>query len=135
MEVDNLISQLIEFSNVNVREDNAVMAHQENMVILLRKAHSIMELLEYDNADLKKAINEIIAVELIDITNLEWTVELAKLAYEMELPYTAFWAAFVNILLINHQEFPMSDNKKSLIDLTYYVLKANRVKLSGTQTE
>ena len=43
-----------------------------------------------------------IAIELIDITNLEWTLEMAKLSYEMELPYETFWAALVNILLLNH---------------------------------
>ena len=72
------------------------------MVVLERKMHAIMELLEWDNKDLRAVFEETIAMELIDITNLEWTIEMAKLAYEMELPYQAFWAALVNILLLNH---------------------------------
>ena len=72
------------------------------MVVLTRKAHAIMELLEFDNKDLKNVFEKVIAHELIDITNLEWILELAKLAYEMELPYSSFWAALVNILLLNH---------------------------------
>ena len=51
------------------------------MVVLTRKAHAIMELLEFDNKDLKNVFEKVIAHELIDITNLEWMLELAKLAY------------------------------------------------------
>ena len=47
------------------------------MVVFARKAHSIMELLEYSNDDLQKVFDEKIAFELINITNLEWTIELA----------------------------------------------------------
>ena len=104
-----------------------IMANQENMVVLTRKAHAIMELLEFDNEDLKNVFEKIVAHELIEITNLEWITEIAKLAYEMELPYPTIWAALVNILLLNYQEFSVADDKASLIDLTYYVLKANRV--------
>ena len=64
--------------------------------------HDIMELLEWENDDVRAVFEEVIAIELIDITNLEWTLEMAKLSYEMELPYEAFWAALVNILLLNH---------------------------------
>ena len=72
------------------------------MVVLCRKMHDIMELLEWENDDVRAVFEEVIAIELIDITNLEWTLEMAKLSYEMELPYEAFWAALVNILLLNH---------------------------------
>ena len=105
------------------------------MVVLCRKMHDIMELLEWENDDVRAVFEEVIAVELIDITNLEWTLEMAKLSYEMELPYETFWAALVNILLLNHQEFNLTEDTKSLIDLTYYVLKANRSKLSEKQSE
>ena len=72
------------------------------MVVLCRKMHDIMELLEWENDDVRAVFEEVIAIELIDITNLEWTLEMAKLSYEMELPYEAFWAALVNILLLRH---------------------------------
>ena len=72
------------------------------MVVLCRKMHDIMELLEWENDDVRAVFEEVIAIELIDITNLEWTLEMAKLSYEMELPYETFWAALVNILLLNH---------------------------------
>ena len=72
------------------------------MVVLCRKMHDIMELLEWENDDVRAVFEEVIAIELIDITNLEWTLEMAKLSYEMELPYEAFWAALVNILLLSH---------------------------------
>ena len=38
------------------------------MVVLMRKMHAIMELLEWDNKDLQTVFEEVIAVELIDIT-------------------------------------------------------------------
>ena len=53
----------------------------------------------------------------------------------MELPYPAFWTALVNILLLNHQEFSVFEENKSLVDLTYYILKANRVKLAENQSD
>jgi len=59
---------------------------------------------------------------------------MARLGYEMELPYKSFWAALVNIALLKHQEFPFFDDsaetkrefegKKALIDLVYYIVKS-----------
>ena len=40
------------------------------MVVLCRKMHDIMELLEWENDDVRAVFEEVIAVELIDITNL-----------------------------------------------------------------
>ena len=128
VEVDAIINQLMEYSSAGVKEDALIMSSQESMVVLTRKVHAIMELVEWENKDMRTVFEEVVAFELIDITNLEWTLEIAKLAYEMELPYSTFWAALTNVLLLNHQEFTLSDDKKSLIDLTYYVLKANRSK-------
>ena len=87
MEVDALIRQLIEYHRTGIKEEAVISASQESMVVLMRKMHAIMELLEWDNQDLKTVFEEVIAVELIDIINLELTLEMAKLAYEMELPY------------------------------------------------
>ena len=36
---------------------------------------------------------------------------MAKLAYEIELPYKSFWAAMVNIVLLKHQEFPLFEER------------------------
>lgn len=46
-----------------------------------------MELLEFENGDLWRMFDEVIAGELFEFTSLEWVVEMAKLGYEMELPY------------------------------------------------
>ena len=35
-----------------MKEESLIIANQENMVVLCRKAHAIMELLEFDNKDL-----------------------------------------------------------------------------------
>ena len=98
---------------------------QESIVMLCRKTHSIMDLIEFSNEDLKRAFNEIAARELLEITNFEWTNEIAKLAYQMEMPYPKLWASLINVVLLNHAEFSLTDSKKSLIDLLYYILKAN----------
>lgn len=45
----------------------------------------------------------------MDVTSLEWVVEMARLAYEMELPYRSFWASMVNVALLKHNEFPFFD--------------------------
>ena len=43
----------------------------------------------------------------------------------MVMPYPKFWASLINVILLNHAEFSLTDSKKSLIDLLYYILKAN----------
>ena len=59
-------------------------------------------MIEFENEDLWRVFDEIIANELFDITNLEQVVEMARIGYEMELPYKSFWAAIVNIALLKH---------------------------------
>ena len=68
----------------------------------MRKMHTIIELLEFENDDLWRVFDEIIAQELFDVTNLEQVVEMTKIGYEMELPYKSFWSAMVNIALLKH---------------------------------
>ena len=103
------------------------------MVSLMRKMHKVMDLIEYENEDLWHIFDEVIATELFNFTSNEWICEMAKLAYEMELPYKAFWAAMVNIALLKHQELAFvnldsfsSSNNESLIDLVYYITKSKR---------
>ena len=105
VEMDNLIRELNETYNQNVREEALVHEYQQKMLNLMRKMHSVMELLEFENSDLWRIFDEVIASELFDFANLEWVVEMARLGYEMELPYQAFWGAMVNIALLKHQEF------------------------------
>ena len=59
---------------------------------------------------------------------------MARLGYEMELPYKSFWAAIVNITLLNHSEFVFFDpddnlstsskSSQALIDLVFYIVKS-----------
>ena len=79
------------------------------MVVLMRKMHEIIDLLEFENEDLWRIFDEVIAQELFDFSNQEWILEMARLGYEIELPYKSFWAALVNIALLKHQEFPFYD--------------------------
>ena len=133
-----MIKELGEVYELNVREDDSLRNYHERMLILLRQMHTIIDLLEFENTDLWHTFDEIIAKELFDIGNLEWVLEMAKLAHDMELPYRAFWGALVNIALLKHQEFPLYDNPKdsvsdegedshkstSLINLVFYIAKS-----------
>ena len=59
---------------------------------------------------------------------------MARLGYEMELPYKSFWSAMVNIVLLKHSELDFFDqdssddrkSNKSLIDLVFYIVKSQR---------
>ena len=46
-----------------------------------------MSLVEFSNPELRQVFEEIVSREILEITNLEWTTEIGKLAYEMEMPY------------------------------------------------
>ena len=46
--------------------------------------------------------DKVVSPNLIEITNLEQLILIAKQAFEMELPYQSFWASMVNVLLISH---------------------------------
>ena len=42
------------------------------MVVLMRKMHDIIDLLEFENEDLWRIFDEVIAIELFNFSNLEW---------------------------------------------------------------
>ena len=86
----------------NVREEADVRTFHDKMLLLMQKMQEIVELIEFENEDLWRVFDEIIAHELFDIPNLEQVVEMARIGYEMELPYKSFWAAMVNIALLKH---------------------------------
>ena len=96
----------------------------------MQKMHSIMDLLDYENADLWRTFDDVVASELFEFNNLGWIVEIAKLGYEMQLPYKAFWGALVNVALLKHQEFHLfgqeEAGKEALIDLVFFIVKALR---------
>ena len=81
VEMDTLIRELNEIYDKNVREEASVREYHEKMLNLMRKMHSVMDLLEFENSDLWRMFDEVIAGELFDFTNLEWVVEMAKLGY------------------------------------------------------
>ena len=39
------------------------------------------------------------------------------------------------MVLLNHGEFSLTDSKKSLVDLLYYILKANRTRAVSAQVD
>ena len=102
VDVDRLIKEIGEVHAIHVQDEESVRNYHERMVLLMRQMHEITELLEFENQDLWKTFDEIIAQELFDIGNLDWIAEMARLAHEMELPYRAFWGAMVNIALLKH---------------------------------
>lgn len=95
----------MELHEANVKEEGELRVFHDKMLLLMQKMSQFVDLIEFENEDLWRIFDEIIAHELFDIENLEQVVEMAKLGYEMELPYKSFWAAMVNIALLKHQEF------------------------------
>lgn len=75
------------------------------MVFIMRKMLQIVDLLEFENEDLWRTFDEVIAFELFEFSKQSQLVQMARMGYEMELPYKSFWAALVNIALLKHQEF------------------------------
>lgn len=71
----------------------------------MRKMLQIVDLLEFENEDLWRTFDEVIAFELFEFSKHSQLVQMARMGYEMELPYKSFWAALVNIALLKHQEF------------------------------
>ena len=129
VEVDKLMRELSEIYAANIKDSESLAHFWERIAILLRKMHLIMDLLEYENVDLWRTFDEVVAHELFEINNLGLVVEMAKLAYEMELPYKSFWCALVNVVLLKHQEFPLfghDDDRagEGLIDLCFYIFKS-----------
>ena len=129
VEVDQLISQLKQDAeNATFRDPQSTLVVQESIVMLCRKTHAIMNIVEFSNLELQQVFEEIVSREVLEITNYEWTTEIGKLAYEMEMPYRKLWAALINVVLLNHGEFSLTDSKRSLVDLLYYIMKANRTR-------
>lgn len=97
---------------------------------LLESLHKISKLVDFENESLWKVFDAI-SPNLLDITSLPSLVRVARLAFEMELPYQSFWAGLINVLLLNHQDFSV-DGHDSLIDFTYYIVRGL---LHGTSAE
>ena len=86
--------------------------------MLLRKMHDIVDLVEWENEDLWQIFDEVIAKEVFDFNNHAWLVEMARLGYEIELPYKSFWASLVNVALLKHQEFDFMDDQTNRFEST-----------------
>ena len=71
IEVDGLIKQLNQIYDANVREEESVRHYHERMVIIMNKMKEIIDLIEFENEDLWRVFDEIIAHELFDMNNLE----------------------------------------------------------------
>lgn len=62
VEVDKLIKDLTELYESNIRNDaDSVRNYHERMLILMRRMHDIIDLLEFENEDLWRVFDEIIA--------------------------------------------------------------------------
>jgi hypothetical protein len=51
---------------------------------------------------LSDVFEDIVAPELIDITNFTKLVAFSKQAYLMGLPYPKIWASLINVILLMH---------------------------------
>ena len=54
-----------------MREEENVRAFQDKMLVLMQKMQEIVELIEFENEDLWRVFDDIIANELFDVQNLE----------------------------------------------------------------
>ena len=71
IEIDGLIKELTEVYEANVREEDSVRHYHERMVIIMNKIKEIVDLVEFENPDLWRVFDEIIAHELFDMSNYE----------------------------------------------------------------
>jgi len=71
-------------------------------VTLLESLHAIKGLVDFENEQLWEAFDKVLSPYLIEVSNLEQLTEIARLSFEIELPYQTFWASMVNVLLISH---------------------------------
>ena len=96
----------------------------QDVSTLMDSLHGIRTLVDFENEQLWEVFDKVISPRLIEVVNLEQLTEIAKVAFEMELPYQTFWAGMVNVLLISHQEFSIAGDKSSLIDFMYYIVRS-----------
>ena len=69
---------------------------------LLESLHEIKGLVDFENEQLWEAFDKVLSPYLIEVSNLEQLTEIARLSFEIELPYQTFGASMVNVLLISH---------------------------------
>ena len=69
IEVDQLIKELSQVHEANIRDVESVRNYQERMVFILQKMHEIVDLVDFENEDLWRIFDEVIAFELFDFTN------------------------------------------------------------------
>ena len=127
VDVDELIQSLKKQYETGIREESDVKTAHEEMLKLLQKIHSIADLIEFESDEVWSVFDQVIAPELPEIIKLENLVEMARLSYEIQLPYRAYWASMINVLLLSNQDFPLDDQKSSLLDFMYYVLKSQQL--------
>ena len=68
----------------------------------------------------RETFEDLIAPELLEITNYEKLLVLVRQAYLMKLPFEKVWSSLVNVLLLLHQELPA----ETLIEMSWYVCKS-----------
>lgn len=109
VQVDKLLTRFSEAVDVSELPD------------LLESMHQISKLVDFENETLWKVFDSV-SPNLLDITSLPQLTRIARLSFEMELPYQTFWAGLVNVLLLSHQDLKVTGND-SLIDFTYFVVR------------
>jgi hypothetical protein len=73
----------------------------DNIFLLLENLSSISpEMLNFDA--LRDVFEDIVAPELIDISNFTKLVVFTQQAYQMGLPYAKVWASLINVVLLMH---------------------------------
>ena len=68
----------------------------------------------------RETFEDLIAPELLEITNYEKLLVLVRQAYLMKLPFEKVWSSLVNVLLLLHQELPA----ETLVEMSWYVCKS-----------
>lgn len=94
----------------------------ERLLTLVQKCSQLREVIDFEAEALTRVFEEVVSRELIEVDKFDELVEIAKLAYLMNLPYKSFWAAITNLLLLQFQEM----EQELLVQLTFYLLKQNK---------
>lgn len=88
----------------------------------MENVEKICDLVQFE--PFRETFEDLIAPELLEITNYEKLLGFVRQAYLVKLPFEKIWASLVNVLLLLHQELP----PETLVEMSWYVCKSLKEK-------